>query len=98
MTGKIYHMEVAHQDQPQKLLVSVNSNSDQPYVHIQLFDGILRKLLPEHIRYRGWTGYRTLPLYRDLFIRKLLDRLAMEVEKELNTQRAVIRSLLDFLR
>jgi hypothetical protein len=80
-------------------LVSINNNPSHPYIHIQLLDGFFKKVFfLEHIRYIGIYGYKKLDQYKDPLLRKLIEKIATEVEKEVTQNYAVVKNLLSYLK
>ena len=99
MTGKIFNLEFRFLNKNHRALVSVNSNRTEPYIHVQLTDSFFKKIFSlEHIRYKGLTGYKALDQYKDPFLRKVIDSIASEVEKELDQNYAIVKSLLNYFR
>ena len=97
--GRIFNLEFLFLNQKHKALISVNSDYQEPYIHIQLIDSFCKKFFStEHIRYKGLNGYKNLEGYKDPLFRKLIDSIANEVVKELNGNYNKVKSLFDYFR
>ena len=96
--GKIFNLEFQFLNRKHNALVSVNSDKADPYIHIQLIDSLFKNFFSEHIRYKGFNGYKKLEQYKDPVARKLIDRIGAEVEKELACNYAVVKNLFSYFR
>ena len=95
--SRIFNLDFLFLNQNHKALISVNSNANEPYVHVELLDSIFKKILPTgHIRYKGYQGYKKLSIYNDPFIRKIIDTIASEIEREICGNYAKVKSLLEY--
>ena len=99
MMGKIFNLEFSFLNKKHKALVSVNNNPSDPYIHIQLIDSIFKNFFSlEHIRYKGFSGYKKLEQYKDPFLQKIMERIGSEVEKELARNYAIVKNIFSCFR
>ncbi|HEY0579652.1 MAG TPA: hypothetical protein VGC75_02995 [Candidatus Nitrosocosmicus sp.] len=97
--GRIFQLNFSFLNRKHRALISVGNNLKEPYVHVQLIDSLFKKLFStEHIRYRGMHGYKYLEIYQDPFLKRLLEVIAVEVEKEVNGNYAKVKSLVNYFR
>ena len=72
--SRIFQLDFLFLNKKHKALISIGSDVREPYIHVQIIDSLFKLLFPtEHIRYRGIDGYKKLELYKDPFIKKLID-------------------------
>jgi hypothetical protein len=93
--GKIFNYEFQFLNKRHQALVSVDNNKAEPYIHIQLLDSFF-KAFAEHIRYKGYGGYKKLKEYKDPILSKLIDKIAVEIEKEINHNYAMIKNIFSY--
>jgi hypothetical protein len=92
--AKIFLLQFQFLNQHHTALVSAGKNAGQPYIHIQFIDHLTIYLLStEHIRYKGFNGYRRLNLFNDPAINKLIERLALQIERNLTGGWCIVRKL-----
>ena len=96
--SRIFQLDFLFLNKKHKALISIGSDVREPYIHVQIIDSLFKLLFPtEHIRYRGIDGYKKLELYKDPFIKKLIDAIGVEVAKEMNGNYAKVKNLLSYL-
>jgi|SRR6476646_7057419 hypothetical protein len=97
--GRIFKLDFSFLNRKHRALISVGNHPTEPYVHVQLIDSLFQNLFnTEHIRYKGLEGYKRLEIYKDPFLKKLIDTIANEVEKEIAGNYAKVKSLMNYFR
>jgi hypothetical protein len=97
--SRIFQLSFSFLNRNHRALISISGNKTEPFIHVQLIDSLFKMLFPcEHIRYKGFEGYKNLEIYKDPFIRKLIDAIACEIEKEFNESYAKVKSILSYFR
>lgn len=92
--AKIFSLQFEFLNQRYTALVSTGNDAVQPSIHIQFATALPVGLFPvEHIRYKGFGGYKQLHGYSNPAVKKLLKNLAFEIECELSNRWAIVRKL-----
>ena len=97
--NRIFQLNFLFLDRKHRAVISIGGDKKEPFIHVQLIDSLFKMIFPcEHIRYKGLEGYKKLELYKDPFIKKLIDAIASEIEREFNGSYAKVKNILGYLR
>jgi hypothetical protein len=98
--ARIINLEFHLFDKPQNALVSLGGDEKHPFVHVELTDSFYQGFFGiQHVRYKGFDGYKALGFYKkDVFLRRLFDALAQELERELSRNYAKVRNLFHHMK